>query len=113
MPASNILLNVPEPLSITTVEESERKTSPGDPLLKEGTPVPEPMMINWSISNSPKKNASKLTRNGEKSTLRLAGLILRVCLGQKSWTCSGLTLSGDSLPPPPKGGERDPPQGRF
>jgi hypothetical protein len=52
---SNILLKVPEPLSIRTVEESEAKTSPGDPLLKEGTPVPEPMMINWSISNSWKK----------------------------------------------------------
>ena len=33
-----------------------------------------------------------------KSTLRLPGLILRLCSGQAAWACSGLTLSDASLP---------------
>jgi hypothetical protein len=50
IPASSILLNVPDPLSINTLELSESTTTPGGPLLKEGTPVPEPNMINSANS---------------------------------------------------------------
>jgi hypothetical protein len=50
MPTSNIVLNVPDPLSISKVELSERTTKPGEPLLKEGMPVPEPNTI--SSANS-------------------------------------------------------------
>jgi hypothetical protein len=52
IPTSSIFLNVPEPLSTNTLELSEIKTRPGKPLLKEGTPVPEPNMINSDISSA-------------------------------------------------------------
>jgi hypothetical protein len=53
IPASNILLNAPEPLSINTIELSEIKRRLGDPLLKEGIPVPEPKMISSDNSLPP------------------------------------------------------------
>jgi len=37
---------VPEPLSIKIREFPEKRRRPGAPLLKEGTPVPEPRITN-------------------------------------------------------------------
>jgi len=58
-PTSNIFLNVPDPLSIKTLELSEIKRSPGDALLKDGTPVPEPNMINSDNVSPPNESWSQ------------------------------------------------------
>jgi len=70
IPASSILLNVPDPLSINTLELSESITSPGGPLLKEGTPVPEPNMINSANSYTLEK---KFTLLLHKDSVELTG----------------------------------------
>jgi hypothetical protein len=40
-----MFLRAPEPLSIKIREFPEKRRRPGAPLLKEGTPVPEPRII--------------------------------------------------------------------
>jgi hypothetical protein len=67
IPTSSILLNIPGPLSINTFNTfdfSEIKIIPGEHLLSEGIPVPDPKMIKSDIFLYPERKIEKrLTKN--------------------------------------------------
>jgi hypothetical protein len=61
IPTSSIFLNVPGPLSINILVLSEIMINPGDALLIEGMPVPEPNTITSANAFTPIENALNKT----------------------------------------------------